>query len=254
MKTHAHLLLILALLSSAIAGTAAGDSRCYEMRTYYAAPGKLEDLQSRFRDHTCKLFEKHGVINIGYWIPLENPESKLIYILAYPSREAREQSWKAFMADPAWQEAYKKSEENGKLVAKAESVFLTATDYSPEIKSVPAGSRLFELRTYIATPGHLADLNARFRDHTLALFKKHGITNVAYWNLMPDQKGAADTLVYLLAHASAEARDASFKAFGQDPEWASARKASEEKAGGPLTVKDGVKSVLLKATDYSPMK
>jgi hypothetical protein len=238
----------------AIAATAASDSRCYEMRTYYAAPGKLDELQARFRNHTCKLFEKHGMINLGYWTPLENPESKLIYLLAYPSREAREQSWKTFMADPAWQEAYKKSEVNGKLVAKAESVFLTATDYSPEIKSAQAGPRIFELRTYTATSGHLGDLNARFRDHTLALFKKHGIMNVAYWTPMPDQKGAAETLVYLLAHSSVEAREASFKAFGQDPEWTAARKASEEKAGGPLTVKDGVKSVLLKATDFSPMK
>ena len=254
MKSHVHFLLILAWLSAAIVGTAAGDSRCYEMRTYYAAPGKLDNLQSRLRDHAFKLFAEHDMVNIGYWIPLENPENKIIYILAYPSREAREQSWKAFMADPAWQEAFKKSEENGKLLAKTESIFLTATDYSPEIKSAQAGPRVFELRTYTATPGHLADLNARFRDHTLALFKKHGIVNLAYWNLMPDQKGAADSLVYLLAHPSVEARDASFKAFGQDPEWIAVRKASEEKAGGPLTVKDGVKSVLLKATDYSPMQ
>jgi hypothetical protein len=245
---------MIALLSTVAALAANNESRCYEMRTYYAAPGKLDELHARFRDHTCKLFEKHGMVNLGYWVPRANPEGKLIYLLAYPSREAREQSWKAFMADPAWQAAFKQSEENGKLVAKVESVFLSATAYSPEIKPIQAESRVFELRTYTATPGRLADLNTRFRDHTLALFKKHGITNLGYWTPMKDQPGADDTLIYLLAHKNAEARDASFKEFSQDPEWIAARQASEEKAGGSLTVKDGVKSVLLSPTDYSPMK
>src|SRR4029453_1499633 len=75
---------------------AAKDSRVFELRTYYAAPGKLNDLQARFRDHTMALFEKHGMVNIGYWVPLENAENKLIYLLAYPSREARAKSWKEF--------------------------------------------------------------------------------------------------------------------------------------------------------------
>jgi hypothetical protein len=71
---------------------------------------------------------------------------------------------------------------------------------------------------------------------------------------MPDQKGAADTLIYVLAHQSKDAADASFKAFREDPDWIAARKASEEKAGGSLTAKDGVKSVFMKPTDYSPTK
>jgi hypothetical protein len=96
------------------------DTRCYEMRIYYAAPGKLEELHARFRNHTCTLFEKHGMVNLGYWVPLDNPENKLIYVLAYPSREAREKSWKEFMADPDWQAAYKASEVNGKLVDQFE--------------------------------------------------------------------------------------------------------------------------------------
>jgi hypothetical protein len=233
----------------------AADTRCYEMRTYYAAPGKLDELHARFRDHTCKLFEKHGMVNIGYWVPLDNPDNKLIYILAYPSREAREKSWKEFMADPDWQAAQKASEVNGKLVTKADQAFMTATDYSPEIKPTKASEpRAFELRTYTASPGNLKALDARFRDHTIKLFSKHGMENIAYWHLMSDQKGAEDTLVYLLAHKSREAAGASFKAFGADPDWMAARKASEEKAGGSLTVQGGVKSVFVKPTDYSQTK
>jgi hypothetical protein len=231
------------------------DTRCYELRVYYAAPGKLDELNTRFRDHTCKLFEKHGMANIGYWTPLDKTENKLIYLLAYPSREAGEKSWKEFRADPDWQAASKASEVNGKLVTKVESTFLAATDYSPEIKpSTTAEPRVFELRTYTASPGKLDDLNSRFRDHTVKLFERHGMTNFGYWTLMDKGQGADNTLIYILAHKSKEAAAASFKAFAQDPAWVAARKASEDKAGGSLTVKDGVKSVFMVATDYSPTK
>jgi hypothetical protein len=246
-------LAILVLAISLRAAEASNDIRCFELRVYTAADGKLDDLHKRFREHTCKLFEKHGMTNIGYWVPLENTENKLYYILAYPSREAREKSWKEFMADPDWQAAYKASEKNGRLVTHFDSKFLHATDFSPAIK-VEADStpRTFELRTYTAIPGNLAALHARFRDHTMALFSKHGMTNIVYWSLDSDQKDTGDTLIYLLAHKSKDARDASFKTFQADPDWIAAKSASEK--NGPLTAKDGVKSLLLKATDYSPMK
>src|SRR3989454_3044735 len=102
------------------------DTRSYEMRTYYAAPGKLDELHARFRDHTCKLFEKHGMTNIGYWSPTDPKmaEEKMVYILAYPSKAAAEKSWKDFGNDPDWKKAREASEVNGKLVAKVESVYL----------------------------------------------------------------------------------------------------------------------------------
>jgi len=223
----------------------------YELRTYYAAPGKLDDLHARFRDHTMKIFEKHGMKNIGYWTPLDNPDRKLIYMLAFPSRDAAKQAWKEFGADPDWQAARKASEANGSLVSKAESVFLTPTDYSPAIKPSAAGeTRAFELRTYKASEGKLNDLNARFRNHTLALFTKHGMSNFGYWTPMDKSKGADDTLIYILAHKSKEAGEASFKAFREDPDWVAAKKASE--VNGSLTTK--VDSVYMAPTDYSPTK
>jgi hypothetical protein len=250
--------ILISLLAFAADSSAGKDVRCYEMRTYHTPPGKLQELQARFRNHTLKLFEKHGMINIGYWVPMDKEkgaDNTLIYILAYPSREAAEKSWKAFRADPDWQAAMKASEVNGKLVEKADSVFLTATDYSP--LPSPSSDRepgCFELRTYTAAPGKLDALNARFRDHTLKLFKKHGMANIGYWVPMDKENGADNTLIYLLAHKSREAARESFKAFGADPDWAKAKKESEEKAGGSLTVQDGVKSVFMMPTDYSPMK
>lgn len=236
-------------------GSAAEDTRVFEMRTYYANPGKLADLHARFRDHTCKLFEKHGMENIGYWVPLTNVEEKLVYVLGYPSRAARDASWKAFGADPDWQAAYKKSHENGVLVKKAESLFMTATDYSPAIKSAIANpERTFELRTYTTTDGNLGRLDARFRNHTVKLFAKYGMENLFYWHLTPDQKDADKTLVYILAHKSKEAAAESFKKFRDDPDWVAARKASEEAGGGSLTTQGGVKSEFMKPVDYSKTK
>ena len=115
------------------AGTAATAERCFEMRTYTANPGKLEALHKRFRDHTNALFVKHGITLIGYWTPTDGDAATntLVYILAYPSRAAREESWKAFQADPEWKDAKAASEANGVLVGNVVSVFLKPTDYSP---------------------------------------------------------------------------------------------------------------------------
>jgi hypothetical protein len=110
------------------------DTRIFELRTYTAAPGKLDALNARFRNHTNKLFEKHGMTIIGFWMPApqKEGEEKLIYILAYPSKDAAEKSWKAFQDDAEWKKARAESEKNGPLLAKRpESVFMTPTDYSP---------------------------------------------------------------------------------------------------------------------------
>jgi hypothetical protein len=107
-------------------------NRYFEMRTYTANEGKLDALNARFRNHTNKLFEKHGMTLIGYWVPEgERSKDTLIYILAFPSKEARNKSFKAFGEDEEWKKARDASEKDGKLVKKVESVFLNPTDYSP---------------------------------------------------------------------------------------------------------------------------
>ena len=105
----------------------------FELRTYTASPGKLSDLEARFRNHTVGLFEKHGMTNVGYWVPTDEPlsENTLIYVLEHESRDAAQASWDAFRADPEWVEARAESERNGRLAANVEAVFMKATDYSP---------------------------------------------------------------------------------------------------------------------------
>lgn len=112
----------------------AKDSRCFELRTYHAAPGKLEALNARFRDHTIALFKKHGMEVVGFWLPTDADKGAgdtLVYLLAHKSREAATQSWNDFRNDPEWKQVVKESEANGKLTIKTESVFLAATDFSP---------------------------------------------------------------------------------------------------------------------------
>ncbi|MEO6245651.1 MAG: NIPSNAP family protein [Opitutaceae bacterium] len=228
----------------------------YELRTYTTHPGKLPDLMARFRDHTRRIFEKHGMVNVAYWVPTDAKDGagdKLVYLLSHKSRDAATASWKAFSGDSEWKDVAAKSEKNGKIVAKVERLFLSPTDFSRAMDSgnrAGGPPRVFELRTYTTPEGKLAALDARFRDHTLALFAKHGITNLGYFHPTDADKGAANTLVYFIAHANRDAATASWKNFRDDPVWAKARTASE--ANGKLTTK--VESVFLTAVDFSAVK
>ncbi|NJM55790.1 MAG: NIPSNAP family protein [Verrucomicrobiae bacterium] len=251
--------LTLGLFAAAVVVQAA-DTKAYELRIYKTNPGKLEDLLARFRNHTCKIFERHGMENIGYWVPLDDDkgaQDTLIYVIAHKDREAAKASWAAFRKDADWQAASEKNpRRTGKILAQRPSpLFMTATGLLVAVKPM-AGSapRVFELRDYTTPEGKIAPLDARFRDHTVALFEKHGIRNVAYWHPVDADKGAGSRLIYIVAHASKEDGLASFKKFGADPAWQAALKASVDKAGGSLTVKGGVKSTYMRAVDFSPMK
>jgi hypothetical protein len=104
--------------------------KVFELRTYTTEEGKLDALQARFRDHTTRIFKKHHMTNVGYWVPQDKPNT-LIYIISHASREAAAENWKAFRADPEWQKVQKESEANGKIVAHVDFVLMEATDYSP---------------------------------------------------------------------------------------------------------------------------
>jgi NIPSNAP len=108
----------------------------YELRVYHAASGKLGELLARFRDHTAKLFEKHGMKNVAYWTPTDEPDrnNMLIYILEHPSREAAAANWKSFQDDPEWKRVKEESEAKGKLAEKIDSTFLALTDFSPPLQ------------------------------------------------------------------------------------------------------------------------
>jgi hypothetical protein len=124
------------LSTTALADAPQSSTTVYELRIYHTYEGKLDDLLRRFREHTVQLFEKHGIKNIAYWTPTDEPlkGKTLFYIIAHPSREAATANWKAFGDDPEWKSVRDKSETNGKLVEKVDSTFLTLTDFSPPLR------------------------------------------------------------------------------------------------------------------------
>lgn len=224
----------------------------YELRTYTTEEGKLDALNARFRDHTVKLFKKHGIESVGYWVPTDGEKSKntLIYVLKHKSREAAAASFKAFAADPEWKKAAKESQKDGKILAKKpESVFMETTDYSPTWKHEEGDDDdVFELRIYKAAEGKLGKLDARFRDHTIKIFASHGMHSVAYWH-PTDEPDSKDTLIYILKYDSRDAAKAGWKAFGSDPAW---KKAAAESGVGRLAKSPD--SIYMKATDYSAIR
>jgi NIPSNAP len=121
-------LLPLLLLLTAMAF---GESRVYELRTYTCYDGKLDALKARFRDNTIRIFKRHGIESVGYWVPQdERSKNTLIYIVVHPSKEAADANWKAFQDDPEWKKVAAESEANGKIVQKVDRVFMDPTEFS----------------------------------------------------------------------------------------------------------------------------
>lgn len=225
----------------------------YELRTYTTLEGRLPALHARFRDHTLELFGKHGIKNVGYWTPVDQPNT-LVYLIAHDSAAAADKSWKSFFADPEWKKVRAASVKDGKILTGVKKQFLTPTDYSPTksggfAELVQDKGAVLELRTYTTNDGKLDGLHARFRDHTMRLFKKHGMTNLIYTTPV-DEKTADNTLVYLIAHKDGDAAKTSWDGFRNDPAWKKAYAASI--AEGKLVTK--VESIYLAPTDYSPKK
>jgi hypothetical protein len=244
-------LLILFLFLSQLSIAKAADDRYYELRVYYCNPGKLEALITRFRDHAVPLFKKHGIEGLGYWLPTKNSDNSFYYLMSYPSKEARDASWKAFAADPEWKEAARKSEENGKLVAKAETYFLKTTDYSPKFKASKSGElSTFEMRIYTAKPEKLPNLESRFRDHTMKIFKNMGMKNIIYFTTIESDPSVQPKLLYFLSHKNEAAAKLSWANFRKDPEWIKA--STESELNGKLVEK--VDAVYMQGMDFSQLK
>jgi len=261
------------LASAQSTATEKKPQKIYELRIYTTNPGKLPDLHARFRDHTMKLFEKHGMENIIYWTLAEDfkdesKDSTLVYILAHKSKEAAEASWKSFREDPDWQAVAAKSEENGKLLANSPvSVFLNPTDFDPDDEPINAKSdkpaRLFELRRYNDGEARVPGTVNRFKTWEAELFRKSGIETLGFWTT--DDNSA---FVYLLGHKDRATADRNWRDFftgfrargnnptpqtGKDGDAAKARDAGAQRqgrggAGG------GIERRWLIPTEYSPRK
>src|SRR5690606_32594278 len=122
-------------LTVSLAHAQDSSGRVFELRTYKSTPGNLDALLKRFRDHTMRIFEKHGMTNVAYWVPTDEPDSAdtLVYILSHESREAANASWRAFSQDPEWQKVNEESNINGPILQSVERRYMTMTDFSPSL-------------------------------------------------------------------------------------------------------------------------
>lgn len=229
----------------------------FDFRVFQASPGKLDALHARLREHLIPLLEQHGIFTHAVFVPAgENPDQLVYLLTAAEGLGAMTEGWTGFREDPQWRKVLAETDQAGKLVAQESYQRLRFAYWSPRFPpEKPIKPGVYELRTYTCPDfGKHAALTRRFRDHTKKLFEKHGIQNIVYW--LPDEEPDARLrLVYLLGHGSEEAAKKNFAAFRSDPDWLAVKKASEELAGGSLTnAENGVVSLFLQTTDYSPLK
>ena len=239
------------LLLTSIAFAKPKEPRLYELRIYHCEPGRLDALLARFRSYTTGLFEKHGMENLGYWVPTTDGSNDLYYILSYPNMAAREASWKAFLNDPKWKEVYAESEKTGKIVAKIESIYMHMhPELTKKLKyKTKDDDMLFEYRRYYLLPDRYPNIVARFRDHTRKLFEKNGMKNLAYFETH-EKEGVQPTLAYILVHKNAAAAKISWDNFRKSPEWTKVRDESE--LSGKIV--DHIDAVYMKGTDFSKIR
>jgi hypothetical protein len=287
LKKYLLSLLSVGIMAGAVLAQNTPAKKLYELRSYVSNPGKQAAVLNLIETGGVQFMAKHHIELIAAWVAVDaetgaaDPKDERVFTLvAHKDKATADNSWAAFQADEGWKDVLQKSVVDGvKPVRSFERIFLTENDYSPALSPKSVGNRVFELRTYVATKGNLAALNSRFRDHTLKLFEKHGMTNIAYWSAIdgqpttcgkmlealsplgkeqaevdPNTPSAGNALVYFLAHASPAAAKASFGKFRTDADWEKALKGSEAAAGGPLTVKGGVKSLFLAPASFSPLK
>ncbi len=271
-------LLILFLMISS--QSLAQDKPLYELQTYFVKEGRVAEVLGLMEKHAVPNMKKHGIDLVGAWTPVDASDERVVLLVQHKNKDAATSAWQGFQNDAEWKEAMGKvTASGGNPISRVNRFYLAETDYSPKFDRKSVGDRIFELRTYATTPKNLDRLHARFRDHTIQLFSKHGMNNLIYWTVPEGESTKVDelisslaaagnnkadvaeglsaqgnALIYFLTHASVDAAKASFGGFRDDPDWNKARTASEAAAGGSLTVKDGVKSLYLKPTEFSPLK
>lgn len=223
-------------------------SNYFEMRVYTANEGKMPDLIQRFQNHTMGIFERLGMENVIYWLPVDESDNTLTYILGYPDMKSRDRMWQAFNNDPEWQKVYQESIQDGRLVREVQETFMVMAPGLNE-GAIPRPSGIFQLRTYYCYEGKIKDLQARFRNHTQDLFEKQGLKNYLYF-LTVEKDGTQPKLVYFLGHDNQASFERAFENFRKDPDWIKARDASEE--NGKIVEK--VDAKFLKTLPFSPMK
>ena len=226
----------------------------YELRTYIAARDRFEHLVTRFREHTDRLFRKHNMQPVGYWVPAEGPpisKRTFVYILKHPSRYDAWKNWVAFTNDREWQRVLDQPVFQGLLIGKPESTFMTVIDDSiVKLNDGDGRAGVYELATYTASPGKLPMLTGHFREHATGLFNADAMQHIASWTPF-DRPESESRLISLICHSNREQVDVNWKAAKRDARWRQA--TSDSETGDSLLAKPPEQSYLI-PLDFSPSK
>jgi len=250
MTVSRHLLTAIAV--AAVAGVASAQStppetRLFELRTYHAPDGRLDDLHARFREHATRVFEKYGITNLGYWTPSDAGDARVVFLLAYPNAQARSASWARLVTDPEWRTARRESEVRGRLVERIEELMLVPTADCPVVAPTRSGlPRSFELRTYVTQAGD--------KDYHKALCEKFHDSLVGCWTAATGQPTGETTHVYLLARERPMMERRAPEVVQSDRFRISTTGGGPVPSVRPRPASDGGKGLVLQPTDYSPLR
>ena len=226
----------------------------HELRVYTANENRHGHLVKRFREHTDRIFKRHDMDPLGYWIPTDGTpkqKRKLVYILSHPSRYAAFRNWNRFTTDREWEQVVGRPEFKGLLAGKPLSVHMNTTDVAiAAADAVQQPGGVFQLRTHTTRPGQLDALLARFREHDVPLLKRHGVRIIGAWTPF-DRPDSEHTLITLLHHANRAQADANWRALHADPAW---RAAAEDSASAGKLLAAPPQDLYLRALDLSPIR
>ncbi|CAI6085527.1 NIPSNAP family protein [Cohnella sp. JJ-181] len=201
----------------------------YELRTYQMKPGRLQAMLDRFKSDTLGLFAKHQMKVIQFWVDTDESKDRLYYVLEHPDMTSRERNYKAFMEDPEWLAARKRTETDGVLYEYVESAYMKQAAFFPKLHPTLSERMMYEMRIYEVSPGKMESILARFDQLVVALFEKHGMPIKYFW---VDANDANNRLYYVVEHPDIETRNANYASFRADPVWVEAKRLSE--LDGPL--------------------
>jgi len=245
-------ILRIALSLLAFTSVARAAASYYELRIYAVTSNKLDAVLERFRDTVEPVRRKHGIVTVGYWsAPGTTNGGTFAYLMAAASKEELQKQEKQFGADPQFKDGYAASnKKHGKTVDKIDSL-PQAVDATAKFDFAAAAKpRVFDLRVYSVLPGKLDAFRARWRDHAVPIYARHGMQSLGWW--VSDKKDAVgnDQLICLLAGDSLESLHQSIAVFHKDPNWQHVEKETER--DGKL--RSGVAAFKLTSTDFSTLK
>ena len=223
----------------------------FEIRIYDVTTNKMDGVLERFRETVDPIRRRHGICAVGYWTAITPTGEKYVYLMKAASAADLATREKAFGADPDFQAGFAASNrKHGKTLDHITTIPLI-TDPAAQFNFTPTDPfRTFELRQYSVPAAKLAAFRARWRDHAIPIYARHGLQSIGWWQAAKPDPTGRETFICLLAGTSPAAIQKAIADFHADPEWRAITEQTEQ--DGPL--RDGVVTLTLRPTEFSALR